>query len=125
MKFPVVTVVLVSAALIYLVWDQTREQPGPVDPGSFTNLPANPAKRSDVVELAITQIPEVCAQAVGRDGGADAGAECEKRAESRTSTCRRAVYDTFPDNVSSEAVFRDLSITMMNCLVPQSGLVRP
>jgi|TARA_Y100001960_G_scaffold178658_1_gene187355 hypothetical protein len=31
----------------------------------------------------------------------------------------------FPDNVMSEAVFRDLSITMINCLVPQSGVVQP
>jgi len=48
-----------------------------------------------------------------------------ERAESRTSTCRRAIYDNFPDNVTSEAVFRDVSITMMNCLVPESGRVQP
>lgn len=125
MKFPIVTVAMVSVALVYVFWGQTQEQTDPGDPARFTNLQANPVKSSEVVDWAITQIPEVCAQAVGRTGGDDAVADCVKRAQPRTSTCRRAVYDTFPDYVNSEALFRDVSISMMNCLVPQSGVVRP
>lgn len=125
MKFPIVTVAMVSVALVYVFWGQSREQSDPKDPARFANLQANPVKSSEVVDWAITQIPEVCAQAVGKDEGSDALAECMDRAQPRTSTCRRAVYDHFPDIVNSEALFRDVSISMMNCLVPQSGIVRP
>ncbi|WP_303290463.1 hypothetical protein [Marinobacter sp. SS5-14b] len=124
MKFPVVTVTLVTGALIYVLWSQTREPSAPADPASFTELATKPAKRSDVVDLAIAQIPELCAQATkGRDS--QAYAECVELADSRTSSCRRLVYDNFPDNVTSDAVFRDVSITMMNCLVRHSGVVQP
>lgn len=125
MKFPIVTVAMVSVALVYVFWGQSQEQSDPTDPARFANLQANPAKSSEVVDWAITQIPEVCAQAVGDADGGDALTECEDRAQTRTSTCRRAVYDHFPDMVTSEALFRDVSISMMNCLVPQSGIVRP
>lgn len=123
MRFPVVTIVLVAGALLYVLWDQMQGEPAPEDPARYTKLAANPAMRSDVVDWAVTQIPEVCAQATG--GSGDRFDACVKRAESRTSTCRRAIYDNFPDNVTSEAVFRDVSITMMNCLVPESGRVQP
>ncbi|WP_372965831.1 hypothetical protein [Marinobacter sp.] len=125
MKFPVVTVTLVVAALGYVFWNQTQEPSAPVAPADFTNLAANPAERSAVVDLAVTQIPELCEQAAGKGSDAQARAECIKLAESRTSSCRRMVYDLFPDLVASDAVFRDISITMMNCLVPQSGVVQP
>ncbi|MFO8140746.1 MAG: hypothetical protein R6T87_02425 [Marinobacter sp.] len=125
MKFPIVTVAMVSVALVYVFWGQTREQPDPADPARFTNLQANPAKTSELVDWAITQIPEICAQAVADTGGDDAVAGCVRRAQPRTSTCRRAVYDSFPDYVNSEVLLRDVSISMMNCLVPQPGVVRP
>ena len=123
MRFPAVTVVLVAGALLYVLWDQLQDEPAPEDPARYTNLAASPAKRSNVVDWAVTQIPEVCAQATG--GSGERFDDCVERAESRTSTCRRAIYDNFPDNVTSEAVFRDVSITMMNCLVPESGRVQP
>ena len=122
MKFPVVTVTLVAGALLYVLWSQYQEPSAPVEPASFTDLTSNPAKRSDVVDLVIGQIPELCSDAVS---GPEAITECVKLAESRTSSCRRVVYDNFPDNVASDAVFRDASITMMNCLVRQSGVVQP
>lgn len=125
MKFPIATVTLVSAALIFVVWNQTRDKPDHSDASRFQDLSSNPAERSDVVDWVITRIPSLCAEATGNSGGSEAYSDCIERGQSRTSTCRRSVYDAFPDMVTSEAVFRDISITMMNCLVPQSGLIDP
>ncbi len=124
MKFPKVTVVLVSAALLFVVWEQTREQPEPVDASRFSNVVANPVERSVAVDWVVSQIPELCKDATGgqnRDSSADSN--CVKNSEARTSSCRRMVYDRFPAVIASEAVFRDILLTMMSCLVPRSGLV--
>ena len=118
MKFPIVTVTLVIAALGFVLWDQTREQPQAVDASRFTNLSANPAKLSTAVDWIVTQVPSLCEKATGQAEGAEASASCVKQAQSRTSTCRRGVYDRFPSVVASNAVFRDLSITLINCLLP-------
>lgn len=123
MKFPKVTVVLVSAALVFVVWEQTRERPEPVDASRFTNLSANPVERSVAMDWVVTRIPALCEDATGQDRDAKAFSECVSGAEARTSSCRRGVYDRFPSVIASEAVFRDLSITAMNCLVPRSGVV--
>ncbi|WP_417517248.1 hypothetical protein [Marinobacter sp.] len=121
MKFPTVTVVLVSAALLFVFWDQTREQPQAVDTSRFTDLKANPVKLSTAVDWVITQLPSLCEQATGQAEGAEAYASCVKNAEARTSTCRRGVYDRFPSVVASDSVFRDVSITLINCLVPPTS----
>lgn len=118
MKFPIATVTLVLAALLFVVWDQFREHPKPVDATRFANLEAEPAERSIVVDWVITEISSLCEEASGQPEGTDAHASCIKKSQARTSTCRRGIYDQFPSIVSSEPVFRDLSITMMNCLVP-------
>lgn len=123
MKFPKVTVVLVSAALLFVLWEQTREQPEPIAASRFTNLAANPVERSVAMDWLVTQIPELCEAANGQGRDAAGYPECVSGAESRTSACRRAIYDRFPSVIASEAVFRDLSISAMNCLVPHSGLV--
>lgn len=123
MKFPKVTVVLVSAALLFVLWEQTQEQPEPVDARRFTNLAVNPVERSVAVDWVVTQIPALCEDATGKSPGADAYSDCVSQSEARTSSCRRAIYDRFPSVIASEAVFRDLSITAMNCLVPRSGVV--
>ncbi|TYC57732.1 hypothetical protein FMN52_14385 [Marinobacter sp. BW6] len=123
MKFPKVTVVLVSAALLFVLWDQTREQPEPVDASRLTNLRANPVELSAAVDWMFGQIPEFCSDATGEGSGDKAYADCVENAEARTSTCRRMLYDRFPSVVASEAVFRDVSLTAMACLVPRSGLV--
>lgn len=123
MKFPKVTVVLVSAALLFVLWEQTRERPEPVDASRFANLAANPVDRNVAMDWVVTQIPALCADSTGQRRGADANAECISASEARTSACRRAVYDRFPSVIASEGVFRDLSITVMNCLVPRSGLI--
>lgn len=120
MKFPIATVILVSAALMFIVWERTRDQPEPVDPGRFANLASDPIERSEVVDWVATQIPVLCEEATGSSSGSEAFSECVERGESRSSTCRRAIYDKFPSIIASEGVFRDVSITMMNCLVPQS-----
>lgn len=121
MKFPVVTVTLVTAALIYMVWDQTQEKPGPVDPGRFTDLAANPVERGTVVDWAVDQIPKLCEDAVDAANGSDAHTDCLNRSEKRGPVCRRAMADGFPGMITSEPVFRDLAISAMNCLVPQSA----
>ena len=124
MKFPTVTVVLVSAALLFVLWEQAREQPEPIDASRLTNLRANPVELSAAVDWIFKQIPEFCSDATGEGREAKAHADCLKNAEARTSTCRRTFYDRFPSVISSEAAFRDLSLTAMACLVPQSGLVQ-
>ena len=123
MKFPKVTVVLVSAALLFVLWEQTREQPDPIDASRLTNLRANPVELSAAVDWIFTQIPDFCSDATGEGSETKAHADCVKKAESRTSTCRRMLYDRFPGVVASESVFRDVSLTAMACLVPRSGLV--
>ncbi|WP_203299891.1 hypothetical protein [Marinobacter sediminum] len=121
MKFPVVTVTLVTAALIYVVWDQTQEKPGPVDPSRFTNLAANPVERGTVVDWAVDQVPKLCEDAIDAATGSDAHTDCLNRSEKREPVCRRAMADRFPGMITSEPVFRDLAISAMNCLVPQSA----
>lgn len=123
MKVPKVTIVLVSAALLFVLWEQTRERPESVDASRFTNLAANPVERSVAVDWVVTRIPALCEDATGQSRGADAHSNCVSNGESRTSSCRRELYDRFPSVIASEAVFRDLSITAMNCLVPRSGVV--
>ena len=124
MKFPKVTVVLVSAALLFVLWDQTREQPDPIDANRLTNLRANPVELSAAVDWIFTQIPDFCSDAAGEGSGTKVHADCVEKAEARTSTCRRMLYDRFPSVVASEAVFRDVSLTAMECLVPRSVLVK-
>jgi len=124
MKCPKVTVVLVSAALLFVLWDQTREQPDPIDANRLTNLRANPVELSAAVDWIFTQIPDFCSDAAGEGSGTKVHADCVEKAEARTSTCRRMLYDRFPSVVASEATFRDVSLTAMACLVPRSGLVK-
>ena len=123
MKTPKVTIVLVSAALLFVLWEQTRDQPEPAAASRFTNLAANPVERSVAMDWVVAQIPALCEDVTGQNRGSEAYSECAKDAESRTSSCRRAIYDRFPGVIASEAVFRDMSITAMNCLVPRSGVV--
>src|SRR6056297_2931567 len=123
MKFPKVTVVLVAAALLFVLWEQTREQPEPVDASRLTNLRANPVELSAAVDWIFTQIPDFCSDATGEGSETKAHADCVKKAEARTSTCRRMLYDRFPTVVASEAVFRDVSLTAMECVVPRPGLI--
>ncbi|WP_227539473.1 MULTISPECIES: hypothetical protein [Marinobacter] len=124
MKFPTVTVVLVSAALLFVLWEQTRKQPEPIDASRLTNLRANPVELSSAVDWIFTQLPGFCVDATGEREGTKAHADCVSKGEARTSTCRRMLFDRFPGVVASEAVFRDVSLTAMECLVPRSGLVK-
>ena len=124
MKFPKVTVVLVSAALLFVLWEQTRDQPDPIDASRLANLRANPVELSAAVDWIFTQIPDFCSDAAGEGSGTKVHADCVEKAEARTSTCRRMLYDRFPSVVASEATFRDVSLTAMACVVPRSGLVK-
>ena len=120
MKFPTVTVILVSAALIFVVWEQSREQPEPVDASRFTNLAANPVERGVVVDWLTEQVPGLCEEAAGAAVGTEAHASCVESSEAREPACRRAMADRFPGIIASKEVFRDLSITLINCLVPHN-----
>lgn len=120
MKFPKVTVILVLAALAIVAWEQFRQPEEPIDPGRFANVAANPVERSVVIDWVITQIPAQCEDATGQPVGTDVVSQCIERSEKRSSSCRRAMYDRFPDTVASDATFRDLTLTAMDCLVPQS-----
>ncbi|MDO3720600.1 hypothetical protein QVZ43_02630 [Marinobacter sp. chi1] len=122
MKFPKVTIILVTAALAFVLWEQSQSPSEPLDASRFQNLPANPAERGVVVDYVVDQIPSLCEQTTE---SSDAREACVEQSESRTSSCRRAVYDRFPEIIASEKMFRDLSINMMNCLMPQSGVVQP
>ena len=123
MKFPKVTVVLVSAALLFVLWEQTRERPPSVDASRFTNLTANPVERSVAMDWVVKQIPALCDDTIGQSRRSEAHSTCVIKSEARTSTCRRGIYDRFPSVIASEEVFRDLFITAMSCLAPRSGLV--
>lgn len=123
MKFPTVTVTLVSAALIFVVWEQTREQPEPVDASRFTHLASDPVELSVVLGYLTGQVPALCEEATGHSKGSEEFSACVKNSEAREPACRRAMADRFPSIVASDAVFRDVSITMMGCLVQQSGLI--
>lgn len=123
MKFPTVTVVLVLAALLFVFWQQTREQPEPVNASRFINLSADPVQLGVAVDWIFTQVPELCSEVVGAETQAKAHADCVEKAEARTSSCRRMLYDRFPAVVASDALFRDVSLTAMSCLVARSGLV--
>lgn len=121
MKFPVVTVTLVSAALLYVLWDQSREAPAPLDPSRFANLAADPVERGRIVDWAVSQVPQLCEEVTGAAAGTSVHADCEDTGSKREPSCRRAAADQFPALIASEAVFRDLAITTMNCLVPRSA----
>lgn len=120
MKFPTVTVTLVSLALVVVIWQQSQDQQDTIDPSRFANLAANPVERGTVVDWVVTQVPALCQEATSQADGSEAVSQCVERSERRSSNCRRALYDHFPALISSEAVFRDLTITAMDCLVPQS-----
>lgn len=124
MKFPKVTVVMVSAALLFVLWDQNREQPEPMDASQLANLRAQPLELAPAVDWIFTQIPEFCRDTGGVGEGSAQLADCVDAAKARTSSCRRMLYDRFPGMIASEAVFRDLTLTAMECLVPRSGVVR-
>lgn len=124
MKFPKVTVVLVTAALLYVLWDQSGEQPEPVDASRLANLHANPVELAQAVDWVFNQIPEFCRDAGGAGEQAKHHQACVSAAKARTSSCRRMLYERFPDPVATEAVLRDITLTAMECLVPRSGLVQ-
>jgi hypothetical protein len=120
MKFPTATVILVSSALAYVLWSQSQEPPPPLDADRIANLSSAPVERGRVLDWVIQQLPRLCEEATGAAQGSDDHAECVDASESRSSSCRRSMADNFPGTISSEQQFRDLSVTMMDCLVQQS-----
>lgn len=120
MKFPTATIILVSAAVIFVVWDQYREKPQPVDAQRFGNLAANPVERGVVMDWVTAQVPQLCVEATGKPEGSDEVSACIDRSEEYQPTCRRLSYDRFPSLVASDKVFREMSTTMMACLVRES-----
>lgn len=123
MKFPKVTVVLVTASLLYVLWHQTREPSEPIDVLRLTNLQANPVELGPAVDWIFGQIPEFCRNGGTRTERSESHNDCIQAAEARTSICRRMLYDRFPDSIASDALFRDVTLTAMECLVPRPGLV--
>ena len=122
MKFPIVTVVLVSAALGVVLWDQSREAAEPVNAARFTHLAQNPVERGVAVDWITDQAPAQCEDMV--EPGDESGLRsCLNGIKQRTGSCQRAMADRFPDTLGSDAQFRDLSITLLGCLVPRSGRV--
>jgi hypothetical protein len=123
MKFPKVTVILVSAALAFVIWDQTREPPAPLDASRFAKLSSQPVDRGTVADWVTGQLPRLCQEATGSSPGTTEHDDCLQSSESRESICRRAMSDQFPGMISSEQAFRNLSVTMMDCLVQHSRLL--
>jgi hypothetical protein len=123
MKFPTATVTLVSAALLFVLWSQTREQPEPLAVDRLADIAAEPVERGRIVDWAMAQLPRLCEEATGRAAGNDEYDDCLKASKSRSSICRRAMADQFPDMIGSEQGFRNLAVTMMDCLVQQSRLL--
>lgn len=125
MKFPTATVILVSAAVLFVLWSQTREPEAPFDATSFNKLSSQPVDRSRVLDWVEKQLPRLCKEATGAEPGegADDYADCLDAGKAREPVCRRAMADQFPDMIGSEQIFRDLSVTMMDCLVQRSRLL--
>lgn len=120
MKFPTVTVILVSASLAFVLWDQTREPPAPLDASRLANLASQPVERGLVADWVMEQVPRLCEEATGSASGSREYADCVAASEPREPICRRAIADRFPDMIGSEQIFRNLSVTMMDCLIQQS-----
>jgi len=123
MKFPTVTVILVSAALLFVLWNQTREQPAPLDADRIGNISVEPVERARIVDWVVGQVPRLCEEATGGSAGSRDYYDCLDSSGSRQSSCRRAMADQFPGMIGSEQIFRNLSVTMMDCLVRQSRLL--
>ncbi|TGN40212.1 hypothetical protein [Marinobacter confluentis] len=123
MKFPTATVILVSSALAFVLWSQTREPAAPLDASRFANLSANPVERGSAVDWITEQLPRLCEEATGLPEDSREHADCMAASESKEPSCRRAMADRFPALIGSEQTFRDLSVTMMDCLVQQSRLL--
>lgn len=122
MKFPIVTVVLLSAALGVVLWDQSREVSEPVNAARFTHLAEHPVERGVAVDWITDQAPAQCEDRA-TFGDENARQACLEGIDRRTGPCQRAMVDRFPDTLGSEAQFRDLSIALLGCLVPRSGRV--
>lgn len=120
MKFPTATVILVSAALVFVIWNQTREQPAPLDARRLANLAAQPVERGRIVDWVTEQLPRLCQEATGTPSGSSEHQGCLDASETREPSCRRAMAERFPGMIGSEQIFRSLSVTMMECLVHQS-----
>lgn len=123
MKFPTATVTLVSAALLFVLWSEMREQPEPLDVDHLADISAEPVARGRIVGWAMEQVPRLCEEATGAAAGNDEYDDCLESSKSRSSICRRAMADQFPSMIGSERGFRNLSVTMMDCLVRQSRLL--
>ncbi len=120
MKFPTVTVALVSAALIYVVWYQYQNESAPLNAERFGNLSAEPIERSEVLDWVSGQVPQLCMDATGKAENSEVVADCIARSDKLQSTCRRMAYEQFPETIASDRVFQDLSLVMMECLVRDS-----
>jgi len=123
MKFPTATVILVSAAILFVLWNQTREPTPPIDASNFNNPASDPVDRSRVLDWAVEEVPRLCKEATGVGEGAREYADCLNAVKTREPVCRRAMADRFPDTIGSEQMFRDVSVTMMDCLVQHSRLL--
>lgn len=123
MKFPAATVILVSSALVFVLWNQTREQPAPLDADRIANLSADPVERGRILNWVAEQVPRLCEEATGAAAGSPEHDDCLDASEARQPTCRRSMADHFPGMIGSEQIFRNLSVTMMDCLVQQSRLL--
>lgn len=77
------------------------------------------------MDWVVQQIPQLCKDVQGGEHGGQAVSDCVEKGEARTSACRREIYDRFPSIIASDTVFRDLTLTTMECLVPHPSLVRP
>ncbi|MDI9244719.1 hypothetical protein [Marinobacter sp. CHS3-4] len=120
MKFPIATVALVSAALAFVFWQYNQAPPAGSEENRFHNLSSNPIERGEVVDWVASQVSDLCVEATGFPSGTEKHGDCVASSESNQPGCRRLAAAEYPPEITSDAAFRDLSTTMMACMVRQS-----
>ena len=120
MKFPYATVILVSAAIGYILWEQSRPAMD-LSPSRFTDLRANPATKEEVLAFFTRQAKGLCFEKTEGATNSASFDACMEQAAQRRPECKQITSRNMPELINSEEEFREYGIYLMNCLVPMES----